>query len=330
MRELKRIDPQKPLTVVCRQGLGEILLRLGLADQVIEMDKSNSRSFQRAKEQLRREEFEWVICPHESVRSHLLVASLKAQVKVGFKNWWNFWVFDHRIPRPMIWPDALRQLSLLCSLDESIRTKFETLEKELENPQQRNDILTWSNPIPEWASMGLKDRIKSSANEYTNAVFLAPGSVWPTKRWTPSGFVNVGLELQKSGFDIVLVGSAAERELCEQIQSQIPGSRNLAGQTTLYRMLEVFAQGRLLITNDSGAMHLASVAELPLVSVFGPTTLSLGYRPWSDRSAVVQKDISCRPCGLHGSKKCPIGTHACMEEIDPEQVLKAARLMALG
>jgi heptosyltransferase-2 len=80
-----------------------------------------------------------------------------------------------------------------------------------------------------------------------------------------------------------------------------------------------------LICNDSGLMHLASVAGLPTVAVFGPTTIALGYRPWQNQARVVERELFCRPCGKHGHVRCPLNTHECMKSISESQVLKEFR-----
>jgi heptosyltransferase-2 len=86
--------------------------------------------------------------------------------------------------------------------------------------------------------------------------------------------------------------------------------------------------GKVVVSNDSGAMHLASVAEVPTVAIFGPTVLEFGYQPWNNMSAVVEnKEINCRPCGKHGHEKCPIGTHVCMTSISANQVLEKIKAL---
>ena len=89
------------------------------------------------------------------------------------------------------------------------------------------------------------------------------------------------------------------------------------------QLVDMFTQGTALVCNDSGAMHAAAAAGLPTVAVFGPTVLAQGFRPWQNQAMVVQRRLECRPCGKHGSDKCPIGTHACMEGIEAGEVLEA-------
>jgi heptosyltransferase-2 len=156
-------------------------------------------------------------------------------------------------------------------------------------------------------------------------ICISPGSRWLTKRWGVDGFFAVAKELESKGFQIVGVGASDELDVCRQILDKTKGGVNLAGQLNLTQLHGVLEKARLLISNDSGAMHMASVAGTPCVSVFGPTTPEMGYRPWNPNSIIVQnEDLKCRPCGKHGHMKCPIGTHECMISIRPEQVISAS------
>ncbi len=353
LRGLKALEPERPLAVLTRRGLGEVLLAYGVADQVIEVDKSSGRSWRQVRAALKAEQFHHILSPHSSVRSALLAFGLRAQgQKLGYRFWWNRWAFDLRSSRPHHWPDALRQLSLLRPLSELWGERLSNLEGErgdlnnpddFQRPQQQVPLFDCSEiPIPEWAQIKLGELSDQgpwqeevqvwmeqqgiSSQKKGERIFMAPGSVWPTKRWTLEGFAQVARALATEGYEVILVGTAQERELCAQI-TDLAGSplSNWAGQTTLVQLLESFRQGALLIGNDSGSQHMAASVGLPLVSIFGPTTLSLGYRPWQERALVVGQPLPCRPCGPHGAKKCPLGTHECMKSISAERVLSAAR-----
>lgn len=154
-------------------------------------------------------------------------------------------------------------------------------------------------------------------------VFLAPGSVWATKRWTVDGYATLARALLADGYQVELVGSGGERELCDGIAAQVPDLKNHAGKTSLSELVALFRTGAVLVCNDSGAMHAAAVAGLPTVAIFGPTVLAQGFRPWQNRALVVQRELGCRPCGKHGAKQCPIGTHECMKAITADDVRRA-------
>lgn len=340
MRKVKALFPAEPLWLLCRKGLGELYLHLGLVDVIVEYDKSARRSWHKVHRELSRPNFHYIFCPHQSVRSQLLAARLKAEVKVGFYHPLNFWIFNHRPVRPMNLPESLRQLSLLTAVDHTLRTDFQNfaMRSELHNPATRKDTeLSLPADLSAAARLSILDRTLlareteplDSGKNRNAQIFLAPGSVWATKRWTEKGFIEVGVHFQKLGYQVKLTGSASERELCERISQHIPHSENLAGRLSFQQTLQEFLHGQLLVTNDSGAMHLAALVELPTVSVFGPTTLDLGYRPWQSQAFIVQQDLSCRPCGLHGAQRCPLGTHECMQSIPAQRVISAgAKLLS--
>ncbi len=334
MKRIKEWDPDTPVVLACRPGLGEFFIKFGLADEIIPIDKKNKSESATALKKLSERKWDVIFVPHESPRTALWMLRLKAKHKVAFRNWWNGLIYDKRVTKPVAFPDALRQLSLLTPLDFKLAESFCSEEvQELRNPQGRTpEILEFSQPaIPEWASMQVAAHIGGR-----NVIFMAPGSVWATKRWTPRGYTELACLLLARGYEIELVGSKGEKALCEEIERAVlqdnPGAKikTTSGKTSLSDLVEVFRTGIALITNDSGAMHAAAAAGLPTVAIFGPTTLDLGFRPWQNQARVVQLDMDCRPCGKHGHDKCPLGHHHCMEKISATKVLAVVLAMAPG
>jgi len=308
-----------------------------LVDGVVEVDKKDSVLWDRQVRELKDRTYNHIVCPHESIRTAKLVYGLKANgFKIGFHRAWNFFAFDRRVHRPNNLPDSLRQLALLTSLDPGFAEEFSEVSgnEALHNPETKSGPVDFrSIAIPDWADMGVsppelnEDTLKwipgLKERLHWPGILVAPGSVWATKRWTQHGFTELARRLVGRGYDVVLIGSEQERPLCEEIHHEVPATLVAAGKTSLTQTAALMAKSLALISNDSGAMHLAATVKLPTVSLFGPTTLSIGYRPWQQKSIVVQKDLSCRPCGKHGSDRCPIGTHQCMRDISVDQVLSA-------
>ena len=310
---LKSLFPGVQIDLICRKGMGALMKSLALVDDCFEIDKS--KNDKRVDPEIFRRDYELLLCPHQSFTSARIARRVKASKKIGFKRFWNFWAFDVRLERQMRYPEALRQLGLLLEIDPEVKEFFATNERS---------YLFDEGSLPAWSSM-LVDQagdIRKYDSLFEKPVcFLAPGSVWKTKRWTATGFSGAARHFSAKGFRICLVGAPGEEAVCREVEERVEGSINLCGQTSLFETYLLFKRGRVLIANDSGAMHLAAVAGLPCVAVFGPTTLDLGYRPWQESAVVVQKDLSCRPCGLHGGHQCPIGTHECMEGIAASEVV---------
>jgi heptosyltransferase-2 len=119
---------------------------------------------------------------------------------------------------------------------------------------------------------------------------------------------------------VALFGSAAERALCDQIAAQVPNARNYAGRTSLHEYIERAAACAVYLTNDSGAMHIASALGVPTVAVFGATR-HLTTGPTGPNARAVRRDVECSPCML---RECPLD-HRCMKAVDSALVVEAAR-----
>lgn len=341
MKKMKNLWPEDPLILVCRKGLGDFFRQVGLVDRVIEISKGNRGSYAEAVRQLRQERIGQIVSPHTSFRTAFLVGQLKAKHKISFKTWWNGLFFGRRYQRDVNLPDALRQLSLLCQDDGNLE---ENLRQYLRSGRAYRMEDQRLSGVPLWAKMSLRERLISDKDSWVKLmtkvgwgryeaqtkVLIFPGSVWATKRWTEEGFVHIGRELQQTGCQIFVMGAGNEVEIAQRVSEQIPGAVSLAGVTSLYESALLLCHSDLMIGNDSASIHLASACETPLVSIFGPTVLEFGFRPWSDHAYVAEKKtLTCRPCGPHGHHRCPRGTHECMKDVAPGEVLAIAR-RALG
>jgi heptosyltransferase II len=146
---------------------------------------------------------------------------------------------------------------------------------------------------------------------------VSPGAAFGgAKRWPADRFAQVAREFPRA----LLFGSNAERELCDGIAADVPGAVNLAGQTTLREFIDLASVCRLFLTNDSGAMHIASAAGVPTVTVFGATD-DTTTGPTGPLARVVREHAECSPCLL---RECPID-HRCMTRVTPERVTAVAR-----
>jgi heptosyltransferase-2 len=157
-------------------------------------------------------------------------------------------------------------------------------------------------------------------------IVIFPSSVWKTKQWTVEGFAQLAKQLETQKYNVVLMGSKVEYELCEVIANQLNRKINLAGKCTLWESLLVLSAAKLVVCNDSGSMHMGAFADVPTVAIFGPTVLTQGFRPWQNHATVVENNkINCRPCGKHGHKTCPLKHHDCMKTISSDLVFSACR-----
>lgn len=314
LKRIKYLFPSEKLAVVCKKGLGEFLMRENLVDFVFEVEKANHQSYKEAQEQLNKLEIHYLFCIHRSLRSMLFSAGIKAAKKIGYASLAGFWVFDEVVGYHKEFPDVVRQFKILEPADPEVRKEF--LKDGFE---ALNDM---HNPVPEFFSFKAAPRGKPVAKR----IALFPGSVWATKRWTEDGFTKVAQMLLSKGYTVDLLGGPDEKEICDRISAAIPGATVLAGKFSIAETIESISQYDLVIANDSAPAHMAVFKGVPVVTVFGPTTLDLGFRPWSNNSRVVENTtMDCRPCGAHGHDKCPLGHHECMKSVSAVQVFAAVQ-----
>jgi heptosyltransferase II len=151
-------------------------------------------------------------------------------------------------------------------------------------------------------------------------IALAPGSVWATKRWPQ--YAELAAEIDGR---LAIIGSAADRQLAVEITRAVgPRAIDCTGSLSLLASAELIGRARMLVTNDSAPLHLASAMGTPTVAIFGPTVPEFGFGPLAPRSTVLGiTTLTCRPCDRHGPKRCPLGHWRCMREITPRDVAAA-------
>jgi lipopolysaccharide heptosyltransferase II len=165
------------------------------------------------------------------------------------------------------------------------------------------------------------------------AIGVCPSARHATKMWDAHRFAAAAATLaQERGLPVLLFGSQGERARCAQIaqaiRAQAPSIQviNTAGECTLLETAAAMDRCAVVLTNDTGLMHLAASRKRPLVAVFGPTVQQFGFFPFGDSSTVVEHPgLSCRPCTGIGRETCPQGHFRCMNDIEAPRVIEAAR-----
>lgn len=157
-------------------------------------------------------------------------------------------------------------------------------------------------------------------------VALAPGAAYGgAKRWPARSFAELARSLAEDGVQSVLVGSRADLPVAREIEDALGAGQaaatvlNLMG-TDLPTLAAMLAACRAVVSNDSGAMHLAAAVGVRVVAVFGPTD-ERRTRPVGDAHVVITHQVWCRPCMM---RECPID-HRCMRRIAPDRVTGALR-----
>jgi heptosyltransferase-2 len=163
-------------------------------------------------------------------------------------------------------------------------------------------------------------------------IVFAPGAAYGrAKQWLPERFAELADQIiNQRGWSVVMVGAKVDRSACEEIARRLPknGTRinrliDFCGKSDLATLAGVLSQATAVVSNDSGAMHLAGAVGTKVIAIFGPTneqrTSPLSAGADAPAPIVITREVFCRPCML---RECPID-HRCMRRIQAADVLES-------
>lgn len=150
---------------------------------------------------------------------------------------------------------------------------------------------------------------------------LCPGAEFgPAKQWPEAYYAEVARTWIEWGWQVWLFGSKNDAAVCDRITAAVgSGCHNLAGRTRLEEAIDLLAMTSLVVTNDSGLMHVTAALQRPLVAIYGSS--DPGFTPpLSDTARVVRLGLDCSPCF---KRECPLGHLKCLNDLPPERVITA-------
>jgi len=166
--------------------------------------------------------------------------------------------------------------------------------------------------------------------QYTGSPFvtMTPSSVWFTKKYPQEKWIDL-INTFDPAYKIYLLGGKDNYEECELIRKSSSNKNTaiLAGKLSFLRSAALMKRAEMNYVNDSAPLHFTSAVNAPATAIFCSTIPAFGYTPLSDRSFIIEtkEKLSCRPCGLHGKKACPLGHFKCGFGIETTQVLETIR-----
>ncbi|MCD4830011.1 MAG: lipopolysaccharide heptosyltransferase II [Candidatus Cloacimonetes bacterium] len=303
IRGLKEIFPEARIDALIRPQNAAVLNNNPYIDKLLFFDKSKRRmrEFFRVAKAIKTEKYTVAVTPHSSFTTALLLFLGGIKRRVGYNRYLARHFLTDKFPHRKNVHKTVKNLELLKAFSD------ESFDNATEIYPSAEDTL-------------LADKAISNPN----TIVFAPGSVWATKRWPAEYYASLAAMLKEKGYEVVFSGGAAEALLCDEIIAQ-SGCRlqNFAGKLSVTQSAAVFRACRLLISNDSGALHIANAVNTPVYAFFGPTVTTLGYYPYKEKDRVFEVDIACRPCGSHGGRACHMKHFDCMRKIEPQTVLDA-------
>jgi heptosyltransferase-2 len=305
LRCLKQQLPDCEVHFVTKSPFSELITASEYIDKTYYLNKSLGE----LSKQLKAEKYDVVIDLHNNIRSRFLANKLRIKRKYRFPKL-NF----------LKWLYVRFKINLLPDI-HVVDRYFESVKSLGVLNDKKNNQFFIKNEIDVFSLFGLKSK------EY---VAVAIGAQFATKQIPENKLIEI---LSKLNSPIVLLGGKMDELSGEQICKLLSEKQiiNACGKFSLIDSASLLKQARIVLTNDTGLMHIASCFDVPLVTVWGNTTPSLGmsvYRPEKNVSIINHEvqGLSCRPCSKIGFKNCPKEHFNCMQLQDASRI--AADLQA--
>lgn len=326
---IQRVAETGPVHVVATPANAPILTHHPAVASVIVFDKRGVdkgwRGIQRVATRLRAMGADTAYLAQGSGRTAMLAFLAGIPRRVGFASSAGRWLYTHRMPYERSWHHAERLWSLAS---------------HAEQPELRRPFGVRPSLYPGAEDHRTVDALFAEfhVEPHQQLVALAPGSVWPTKRWP--GYAALAARLVERAANermrFVVIGGADDRTLAVHIADAVSAKAgnsdsgrfhsviDATGRLSLLASAALLSRVSMVVTNDSAPLHLASAMNTPTVALFGPTVPSMGFGPLADIHHVPGiETLSCRPCGPHGAQQCPMGHWRCMRDLSVDTVADA-------
>ncbi len=329
LRSIRAVWPDLPLAVVVRPDTVG-LARMSIPDlEVVSFEKRGSHAGRgglgRLAGDLRVGGWDTALLPHRSLRSALLARRAGCTRLVGYGIGGGAARYTDRVPYRRGVHEIERLHDLLAALQARLAAGDPGAAGE--PPPLLPPRVTV--PGAGWEELGALLPETVGLLRPDGPAVLAPGSVWPTKRWPEAGWIALARRLAGADLPIVWIGGPGEGPLCASLAERAGTGTVAAGRLNWEGTAALLSRARVLVANDSAPVHLAGAVGCPVVALFGPTVPGFGFGPLGRGSVSLGMRLGCRPCRWHGSRTCPEGHFRCLRDLPPSRVADAvARTIA--
>ena len=314
LRAIRERFPMAEISILAKQSVADLYRRESFCDWLIPYPALDLASKWRTARKLRASKFDCAILLQNAFEAAAIAFVAGIPERIGYARDGRSALLTKAIavPRPGEIPPHQRFYYLELLRRAGIVTCV--------NDQLPSSDLIRLEGAPEARAMGIARFQKLGLTD--GVIGVSPGAAYGSaKRWLPERFAGTANRVARElGATVAIFGSKDERELCEAVAAAIQVKAwNFAGETTLAEFIDMAAACRVYLTNDSGAMHIASALGVPTVAVFGATD-DIATGPTGPLARVIREKVECSPCLL---RECPID-HRCMTRVDAARVAEAA------
>jgi heptosyltransferase-2 len=305
--DVRRGEPNVRLVVAARQAVAALFSMVAGVNEVLTLDAGGWRESSR---RLAGGGFGTAILLPNSFQAAWVASNARIRERWGYRTDWR----GALLTRAVAAPRKVHQVEYYRQLVSALG---------FPNGSEEPRIVVSGNRRDEAAAL----LTRAGWDGRTPLVAIAPGAAYGgAKRWHSRSFGELARGLVDDGAAVVMIGTGADRRIANEVEREfksggaVKGLLDLVGATDLPMLAAVFAHCRALVTNDSGAMHLAAAVGTPVTALFGPTN-ERATGPIGARHNLIVGEAWCRPCML---RECPID-HRCMRRITVSAVRESAR-----
>ncbi len=293
------------IDLLVRKGNESLLVDHPFIKKVIIWDKKSKKykNLLAVSKQVRGEKYAIVYNLQRFASTGFLTWRSKAKLTIGFKNNPLSFLFGIKVSHDMTGGEheIERNVKLLQADSEG-----ENIKAELPKlyPSEANKL-----------------RVQSIIEDTPAFVVMAPASVWFTKQLPKSKWIEL-IQVKSKKTTVYLIGGPSDFDFIQELidQSGVKDCINMAGKLNLLESAALIGKASRSYVNDSAPLHLASAMNAPVTAFFCSTVPRFGFGPLSEDTIIkeIERELECRPCGLHGLKACPKGHFNCGNEINIE------------
>ncbi len=323
LRELRRLFPDSHIALHTRPWAEGIFRDADYLDEIIAIEKGRL-DFHTVLGQVRtldRRKFDLAVIFPNSYRSAAIAKLSRIPRRIGYAKEGRRLLLTDAIRVPK-WKDERHESYYYLTLVGEAATRMIG-----HSAQIAEDISPALDLSQERRRKGRDRLLSAGCSGDKPIVAMGAGSTNSmAKRWPVTNFAVLADMFGKNGSDVVLMGSAEERDVSADVASWAKRKLiDITGSTTLVEAVEILGSIDLFVSNDMGLAHVAAAVGTPTLVIFGPTNPAT-TRPLPTNAEVVREPVECSPCML---RECPID-HRCMTRITPERVFTdAVRLLGL-
>lgn len=313
IRLLRKKFPGSKIDFVVKKQFAPVLADHPQVDRLYIFDKhAESSSLRALKKEIRQQQYDLIVDLHNNIRSKFLAIGSHAKMILCYRK--------GIIPR-------LLYVKFKLKLSKQIVPAYQKYINSLKIYGIKDDYQGLDFYVHPEVERQVRQKYRDFWQEDKHSIIgIVPGAQHPTKRWTSEGFSSViNYLVEKGKYQIILFGNQHDRNIAATFD--IPASPkilNSIGELSLREAGALMNCCDLVITNDSGLMHLATALKKKVIAIFGSTTEELGFFPYLTEHIVIQNNsLTCRPCSHIGRKKCPKRHFKCMKDISAQHVIDA-------